>query len=523
VEPPAYLAYRRRKGQPLRLAGARSIEERIEPFLTRLAADVQRTERANQPTQLRYELTLRDPWTGDPLPAAQRSHLRLAERDGAWKAWLSLVFPTASFDRTVVAIVDAVVETLGLPIGPAGWGRWVRRDSGPERLQQLRFDRLAWPVTERPDEAALLAQIAADPDADPPRRVYADRLVARGDPRGQLIHVQCELARRRAAGEPRAAWHALEAEERWLLEAHAERWAHPLQELEPRLVRGMIGRIRMPSPEDFVAAAARLFAFAPGLRELQLARPVWTSGASALVACPEVRRLTALRLQPLPGTLEVLAGSPALANLTRLKLNAVLDLIGALRGSSGLGRVEALHLDQPRLDADGLAEVVGLGSLPSLDRLHVYRCAFTRGIERLTGAPPLARLRSLTLRNCGLDDAALRTLADSPHLSGLVDLRIPENRFGLAGLTALIASERLPSLRLLDVTGCPLDDRAAAQLAAMPGLARLRSLAIDAYGAAMLDPLAASPYLDGLEELSVPRYALREALTARFGPALVVR
>ena len=38
----------------------------------------------------------------------------------------------------------------------------------------------------------LLAEIAADPDDDAPRQVYADLLVERGDPHGTFIHLQLQ-------------------------------------------------------------------------------------------------------------------------------------------------------------------------------------------------------------------------------------------------------------------------------------------------------------------------------------------
>lgn len=40
----------------------------------------------------------------------------------------------------------------------------------------------------------MLRAIHDDPADDAPRRVYADWLLERGDPRGELIHLQCELA-----------------------------------------------------------------------------------------------------------------------------------------------------------------------------------------------------------------------------------------------------------------------------------------------------------------------------------------
>ncbi len=43
--------------------------------------------------------------------------------------------------------------------------------------------------------ADFLASILADPDDDTPRLQYADWLMERGDPRGEFIRVQCEIAR----------------------------------------------------------------------------------------------------------------------------------------------------------------------------------------------------------------------------------------------------------------------------------------------------------------------------------------
>src|SRR5213078_1683780 len=45
------------------------------------------------------------------------------------------------------------------------------------------------------DHAAFLRAIRAAPDDDLPRLVYADYLDERGDPRGEFIRLQCELAR----------------------------------------------------------------------------------------------------------------------------------------------------------------------------------------------------------------------------------------------------------------------------------------------------------------------------------------
>ena len=82
----------------------------------------------------------------------------------------------------------------------------------------------------------------------------------------------------------------------------------------------------------------------------------------------------------------------------------------------------------------------------------------TSGLEaELFGSPHLARIRSLRLNQCGLDDDALRLLADSPHLGELRWLSLLFNRIGLPGAEALAASKRLPRLAYVDFTGNPVD------------------------------------------------------------------
>src|SRR5205814_2983442 len=51
-----------------------------------------------------------------------------------------------------------------------------------------------------PADAAFLRAIRDRPDDDLPRLVYADYLDERGDPRGEFIRLQCEVAR--ADGSP---------------------------------------------------------------------------------------------------------------------------------------------------------------------------------------------------------------------------------------------------------------------------------------------------------------------------------
>jgi uncharacterized protein (TIGR02996 family) len=67
----------------------------------------------------------------------------------------------------------------------------------------------------------FLREIHADPDDEAIRRVYADWLIERGDPHGELIVLQCE----RAAGRSHKASLKREKE---LLEAHRAKWLGPI-------------------------------------------------------------------------------------------------------------------------------------------------------------------------------------------------------------------------------------------------------------------------------------------------------
>src|SRR5579884_1340778 len=96
-----------------------------------------------------------------------------------------------------------------------------------------------------PDDSFLVAILAA-PDDDAPRLVYADHLEERGDPRGEFIRVQCELARLPEGDRRRKD---LERKERVLLAEHGEEWAGPVQDLvvQSEFRRGFIDGVTLPA------------------------------------------------------------------------------------------------------------------------------------------------------------------------------------------------------------------------------------------------------------------------------------
>ncbi len=80
-----------------------------------------------------------------------------------------------------------------------------------------------------PEEEAFVDAILAAPADDAPRLVYSDWLLERGDPRGELIAVQCARLRLEEAGERRSdAYRTARRRERQLLAEHIKSWVDPV-------------------------------------------------------------------------------------------------------------------------------------------------------------------------------------------------------------------------------------------------------------------------------------------------------
>ncbi|HEY7326771.1 MAG TPA: TIGR02996 domain-containing protein [Gemmataceae bacterium] len=88
--------------------------------------------------------------------------------------------------------------------------------------------------------------ILENPDDDAPRLIYADWLEERGDPRGEFIRIQCQLAAPSANDKRRPQ---LERHERDLLAQHQDRWLGKLQPLLRGWVfqRGFLDAISVPA------------------------------------------------------------------------------------------------------------------------------------------------------------------------------------------------------------------------------------------------------------------------------------
>ncbi|MCX5748127.1 MAG: TIGR02996 domain-containing protein, partial [Proteobacteria bacterium] len=107
----------------------------------------------------------------------------------------------------------------------------------------------------------FLAQIVAAPDDDAPRLVYSDWLIERGDPHGELIAIQCAIARVDAADGDASELRRLARRETQLLDAHRDGWTRKARAWvlgDYRFRRGFIDTVKVRDVRDVHLAAAVL-------------------------------------------------------------------------------------------------------------------------------------------------------------------------------------------------------------------------------------------------------------------------
>ena len=323
----------------------------------------------------------------------------------------------------------------------------------------------------------LLAAVLADPQSDAPRLVLADWLMERGDPRGELISVQCDLAR----GAPREA--ELREREVALLSAHGAQWMGPLGRdvLQVRFRRGFVESVEildaqaLPQLEGFFNSEP--------VTELIFASSRLIDGArfAALEWLERLRSLEFRTVRPhAPGALseEQLAhvlGSRRLRKLSRLALvgqrvhDEGLEMLIA-QGARTLPSLEALRIDRDEITAKGARALVG-----SKWAVRFVELSLADNELRGDGAEALAESRSpgqlarLSLGGNLLGNGGAVAIAQAPRFRTLRTLSLPKNRIGAPGLDALLASEHLRQLTSLDLSGNPLGSAGRERLRARFG------------------------------------------------------
>jgi uncharacterized protein (TIGR02996 family) len=291
----------------------------------------------------------------------------------------------------------------------------------------------------------FLHAIRESPEEDSLRLAYAAWLEQQGDPRGELIRVECEiLAMQRVAPQ---GWGPLRSREKKLLRLHVKTWLGPFHDLVKRwkVDRGLFA-VQLAA-EDFLRLCP------PG----QQPPEQW-----AWVNDLEVRDLQA-------SAAAAFAASLALSNLNHLDLYCSkigLDGMAALASSHNLARLAALELAHNAIGPAGVAALTASPHLRLLTRLNLFDNQIgDRGVQSLLAWPYLDQLTDLHLQGNGLTDTAILNLAASPRLANLNRLDLAYHP-GLSqeAILALVHSPYLENLRVLWLDRKPLSEEVVALL-----------------------------------------------------------
>lgn len=324
----------------------------------------------------------------------------------------------------------------------------------------------------------LLAECAAARDDDQPRLIWAD---AAGDERGELVVVQCELARSPTTIDQLVA---LRRRERALLWHFHRAWADGIDGVARRwrFRRGFIEAARIPG-ERF---ASRDLARWPLLHSLTLVAPRSDRLAN------EADYLTTLRAIGLTGSEREVLG--ALEVLARSELPAVRALAFDDVGRSSFDLVRQIATKQPRLEQ---LQVSGFSTEPS------------RLVELLAALPALATLvvDGWSLPGALIGGIPLRSyrgsLSDVDWLRGSTLLRSLEQLHLTSDLAAVTRMVDCPRLTTLDLDG-PLSRTTIGALASLT-LPSLRRLALPEGITARDASVIAERFGSRLHELTLPQ------------------
>jgi uncharacterized protein (TIGR02996 family) len=212
-----------------------------------------------------------------------------------------------------------------------------------------------------PEEAAFLKAVFALPDDDGPRLVYADWLDEQGDPKGEFIRTQVELARL-PGDDPRRP--ELAARAQALLAAHRPDWDRPLVRL--------LDDSPLQPPADARQRPVRGWDYRRGFVEV-IDVQAWAFASHANVL---------FMLMP----------------LSRVRMHNAHELIGRLVTSPALARLRELDLSD--------------NGITDFDAALLARCIH------------LSRLRSLDLRRNPIGPDGVRDLRRSPFLSRVTELQL---------------------------------------------------------------------------------------------------
>ena len=306
---------------------------------------------------------------------------------------------------------------------------------------------------------SFIRAIQADPDNEIPRLVYADWLDEQGDPRGELIRIQCEIARRPDNDLERKR---LEVRATEVLEDYGETWLEPLRDLGAIGVsvrcfrRGLVEHLKT-SAENFLKNAAALCEIEPALTMVQLTDIGPHLGEFAKEQVPS--QITSIDLSANQLTsiqCRALCGSSITNQITTLDLKfnrldgaAVEELC-----SAHWPHLQRLDLSSNRIGPDGASALAHQSAFPQLKVLHLGMNRIQdEGLAALLHSSSLETLEELHVGSNGIGNESMGPLMKFQTPPALKILNLRYNRIGIEEQKRLNQSELRQRLQTLDLTG----------------------------------------------------------------------
>jgi len=181
-------------------------------------------------------------------------------------------------------------------------------------------------------EELLLQRVLERPDDDAPRLAYAGYLDQRGDPRGEFVHVQVELARLDMDRDPNYV--PLAERSYAMIDGYGPAFAGQIAGMvdEYSFDRGFVELVKLPA-RRFLEIATQLFALAP-IRHLDLAGP--RKLIPELFSSPHLQAIRSLNIRHWMLTdedMKVIAASP---HIKQLRWLSIADNLVRLPGAEAL-------------------------------------------------------------------------------------------------------------------------------------------------------------------------------------------
>jgi uncharacterized protein (TIGR02996 family) len=245
-------------------------------------------------------------------------------------------------------------------------------------------------------ERQFFDAIRERPDDDAPRLIYADWLDGLGDPRGEFIRVQCELARIPASERARKT--ALEQREKSLLKEFQRDWLQTLKGLnfqfqDVTFQRGFLAEGKLiyrsqpwDAPSEFTEHWRELLQVEPGLRRVGLSLYRDWCEVKRMDYAPQLRALHFNCLALSRREVSTLLRWPVVQGLVSLDLSHNNLRAGAecVAYAPSLDHLQELDLGWNQIGNRGARALASSSYLQSLKRLNLRgNCIGPHGRELL--------------------------------------------------------------------------------------------------------------------------------------------